>query len=283
MKNILITGAAGYIGTNLQHYLVPFGFNVIKIDKQYNTYTENIFEYNLNNIDLIIHLSAVSGIQDCENDKPQATMDNIYATNILVEYAKLHGIPIIFASSQAADNSGSSYYATSKYISEQTLFNMNYEYEAKNIVLRFSNVYGGYKYFNTKNSVVSKFYNDIKNNQKITVNGEGNQKRDFIHVTDICYFIYKCICYIYDEGTRYDTMYTQPVNVCTGSSLSINELSEYFKLYSNKEFEIEHKTISEVGLESNTPESSHCIKSWMGSSILTKHKDLKKYIKSIYN
>lgn len=55
------------------------------------------------------------------------------------------------------------------------------------MVLRFANVYGPYSVH--KNSVVAKFFKDIMMTGQITIDGNGQQTRDFIYVNDLCHAI----------------------------------------------------------------------------------------------
>jgi UDP-glucose 4-epimerase len=213
MKTILVTGAAGYIGKNLCYKLIDNGYNVIQIDTKYGSDILNVdlYEYTP---DYIIHLAAISGIKDCQDDVDGAIRDNVISLNKISQYSKDLDIPIFFASSQAVKNPLSSMYATTKLIGENTLKQHN-----RYIIMRFSNVYGGRDYIETKNSVVASFIKKYMNREPLIINGDGNQTRDFIHCDDICNIIMYCI-ENGNEGITFD--------VGTGKETSINELASYF-------------------------------------------------------
>ena len=84
-------------------------------------------------------------------------------------------------------------------------------------ILRFSNAYGPYSLH--KQSIVSKFINNILSKKAIVVNGDGSITRDYIHVSDICNAIYKSIK---------DTSGAKTYHVGTGKETSIKQLINIF-------------------------------------------------------
>jgi UDP-glucose 4-epimerase len=211
MKTIMITGASGYIGSNLCEMLQQ-KYNIIQIDTKMNTDINNInlFDYY---IDCIVHLAAYPSISDCEQNPHIAIKNNVLNTIKISEYAKKLNIPVIFSSSQAVKNPNSSVYAMTKNICEQIFKQYN-----KYFILRFSNVYGGKNFINEKSSVIATFLRAYKNNQKIIINGDGLQTRDFIHCNDICKVIIKCIESPYinkilDIGTGKETTILKVANM----------------------------------------------------------------------
>lgn len=204
MKTILITGSAGYIGNNLCDLLIKLGYNIIQIDKKYGS---NILDVDFNEYhpNFIVHLAAIPGIQDCQNNIENAINDNVLTTNIISNYAKKENIPIIFASSQAVKDPTSSVYAMTKLICERILKQHN-----NYIILRLSNVYAGLNYLKMKSSVIAQFINNYQNNKPLLINGNGTQTRDFIHCEDVCKVIETCIKndiskMIFDVGTGIET------------------------------------------------------------------------------
>jgi UDP-glucose 4-epimerase len=87
-------------------------------------------------------------------------------------------------------------------------------------ILRLTNVYGGMNFLKNK-SVIANFINAKRKNEDLVINGNGEQIRDFIHVSDVCDAIYKCI--------EYDIKIPKPIDIGTGIGTSIYELAKMTK------------------------------------------------------
>lgn len=175
----MITGSNGYIGTNFIK-LYKDKYHIITVDKKVDE--NNVLKqppFIFHSIDHVVHLAAISGIQQCENDISTTIEDNIFTTLFIVN--NLRNVPITFASSQAAKDPNNKY-ALTKRISEDYIK----KYAMRYTILRFANVYGGNNYLTSKTSVVAKFINAYKAGESLVINGYGDQERDFIHVNDIC-------------------------------------------------------------------------------------------------
>jgi UDP-glucose 4-epimerase len=116
------------------------------------------------------------GIQQCETDFHNAIVDNVLSAENIFRLAK---VPVIFISSQAAKYPTSKY-AIMKLICETMALKMGHS------VLRLANVYGGEYYLELKTSVIANFINAKKNNKSMVIVGNGEQIRDFIHVSEVC-------------------------------------------------------------------------------------------------
>lgn len=244
---IVVTGSAGYIGEELCNSLLAKGENIIQIDSKFNKRAE---EYIIDNIEFfrnakyIVHLAAISGIQACQDNLKEATISNIIATQHIMKFATDYDIPMIFASSAAANNPSSSFYATTKFLGEQTAKYYNENYDAKITTLRFSNVFGGEKYLEKKSSVIAKFLRARENEDKIFIDGDGEQTRDFIHVKRIIEVINKIIDYNKVlSPIKYD--------VCSGHTYSVNDIA---KLIGNTN--VEYKNDKTFGVLSSKSETS---------------------------
>jgi UDP-glucose 4-epimerase len=204
---ILITGAAGYIGTNLSHYLRERKHEITETDKIYNSSAENLTIKDCELVDAIVHLAAMPSISECENNKIMAVNDNVVAAENIFRLGYELNVPVVFASSQAAKNPESTY-GLLKNTCEQLGIRMNVN------ILRIANVYGGQEFLQRKTSVVANFVNAKLKQQPININGDGTQTRDFIHVDEVCRAIEFCL-------RRYKTF----VDIGTGVHTSINELA----------------------------------------------------------
>jgi UDP-glucose 4-epimerase len=235
MNSVIITGSEGYIGENLQHYLFNKGiYKVYCFDKKSGNNVEDL--EILPEADVIIHLAAIPGIQNCEDNPTEAIINNVSASFNLLRLSYKQKIPIYFASSQAAKDPNSSLYAMTKFTVETEILRYN-SLGMKNKILRFSNVYGGHKYLEKKTSVVANFINNHNNNKPLEIHGKGNQKRDFLHVNDLCEVIYD----IYKHFNIKDEI----IDIGTGQEKSIIEIA---KTLSNN---IKYLEGRNVGCESN--------------------------------
>lgn len=241
---IVVTGSAGYIGEELCKFLLEKGEDVIQVDSKFNKRAEEYITDNIEffrNAKYIVHLAAISGIQACQDNLKEATISNIIATQHIMKFAADYSIPMIFASSAAANNPHSSFYATTKFLGEETAKYYNENYDARITTLRFSNVFGGEKYLEKKNSVVAKFLKARENEDKIIIDGDGEQTRDFVHVKRIIEVIDHLIENNYIPSKKYD--------VCSGHTYSVNDIA---KLIGNTN--VEYKSDKTFGVLSSEGE-----------------------------
>jgi len=128
--------------------------------------------------DAIIHLGAIAEIPYCEEHPNLAVNVNILGTMNIVQAANLHKIPMVFASTFAAENP-KSVYGLTKRLGEKIII------RAGGVVLRLANVYGGEGYLKKKNALAN-FVNVRNDGERATIHGDGSAKRDFIEISDVC-------------------------------------------------------------------------------------------------
>ena len=218
MKNILITGGAGFIGSNLSEYLLKKGFNVIVIDdlstgkiknisnNRIKFYKRNVLDINKinfkTNIDIVVHLAAKAEILISKDKEDIYAKSNLDALQSLLNFTSQNKIKkFIFASSASIygdtmnkkinENFRSDpkhFYAYTKLIGEKMIINYSKINKFDYTIFRFFNIYG-------KNSVavVAKFIAQKLQNKRITIFGNGQQKRDFLHIDDLNYAIHQSI------------------------------------------------------------------------------------------
>jgi len=214
-KRILITGGSGYIGTNLTTFLEGKGFVVGNVDKKLGIYAEHLRLPKKHDLFAIIHLAALAGVVECDQNPAQAVKDNIIASMNIFSLAAEHNIPVIVASSQAVQKPMSSVYAFTKYTMEQ--YTKHY-FEANIKLLRFANVYGGQNYLETKNSVIACFVQRALKNEPLVIDGTGSHSRDFIHVDDISNAIFLAMFCRQSCDS--------PVDIGTGKLTTMKELAD---------------------------------------------------------
>lgn len=211
---VLITGGAGFIGSNLAKRLVNEGHSVVvldsllrgnKLDK--DTYAKiefikgDVRDLNLvinasKNCDIIFHFAAVLGV-DIVADNPVETMDvEVIGTRNVVEAAFINNVKkIMYASTSgiyghsAIENALTeevlvdprTSYAMAKRYNEIYLASHHEEKGLNVISLRFFNVYGRNQ---DNRMVVPRFFEQAIDNEAITVFGSGKQTRDFTYIDD---------------------------------------------------------------------------------------------------
>jgi len=214
---VLITGSKGYIGTNLKNFLNNKNVQVVECDLP-NCDIRKFEKYKFENINAIVHLAAISGLKNCIMDVLGAYEINVLASYKIVDFCLEENIPLIFASSQAAK--GTSYYGYTKACVEDYIID-KCKFSLKSYIFRLANVYGGIDFLKKKNTVISKFLKQYKNNEKLTIYGNGNQKRNFIHVLDVCEIIYLAL-------TSNKIPYCTKIDAGSEDVISINDLAKLF-------------------------------------------------------
>ena len=243
---ILVTGGAGFIGTNLIKRLLSEGHNVHSIDNYDSGLKENEVEgcnYHTGDIlivslmdkdfDIIYHLAALSRIQP-SFDNPLLTYDtNVTGTQMVCEFARTIGAKVIYAGSSSRwHNPYQSPYACYKHLGEEILKMYRKVYGLNCEIARFYNVYGPNEVVDGDwAAVIGIWRRQVRDGEKITIVGDGEQRRDFTHVVDIVDGLYKI-------GMT-DKSHDDAWELGTGTNYSINEMFSMFK----KKFVTDHISI----------------------------------------
>ena len=197
---VLVTGGAGFIGSNLIKRLVDEGHSVTSLDnyslgtvdnhilgvKYINNDVTNISNLD-NRYDIVFHLAALSRVQPSFEDPDETFRANIIGTQKVCEYVRNNNLKLIYAGSSSKwYGTDKSPYAFTKYQGEEICklyrdtFDLNIE------IARFYNVYGPNEVLEGDYAaVVGRWRQQISEGKDITIIGDGEQKRDFTHVDDI--------------------------------------------------------------------------------------------------
>ena len=236
MKNILVTGGAGFIGTNLIKNLLKDNYDITSIDNYSTGLKENEIKgvkYINSDIELIdqlgpefdlcFHLAAQSRVQPSFEDPQESIRVNVNGTTKVMEWAKKHNVKVIYAGSSSKHHDPSdSPYAMTKYLGEEICKLYKKSFKINVEIARFYNVYGPYEPLDEKfGNVIGIWRAKVKENKPLTIVGDGNQKRDFTHVDDIVDGILKIA---FSKKTHSDAW-----ELGSGVSYSIKELFNMFK------------------------------------------------------
>lgn len=235
-KKVLVTGGCGFVGHALSNELIKRGYKVDVIDNLSIGNEAKIPEgchffggdiramenINDNNYDYIFHLAALSRIQPSFKSPYTTFSVNVDGTKEVVRYAKRNKSKLIYSgSSSRHHNPELSPYAMSKHMGEEWIklekkvFGLNAE------IVRFYNVYGpGELVDSTMAAVIGKWRAAIKKGETIKIHGDGEQRRDFTHITDIVDGLIR----IAESDEKHEDAW----ELGTGKNYSINEVANMF-------------------------------------------------------
>jgi UDP-glucose 4-epimerase len=223
--NYIISGGAGFIGRNLVHQLPkPYFSTILDISQgQDQDLRTSVITVPL--CDTFIHLAAITDVRYSLLHPQKVILDNCKMTLNALEYAKYHNSHFIFTSSMGAPELLSPYSA-SKLACEAFCTTYRKTFGVKVNILRLSNVYGPHSAHKT--SVIPKFIKQCIDRNDLEIYGNGFQTRDFIHVDDVIDTISNCAQF-------------NPLNVASGTAISILELAEIIRHFSIKYLSYEPK------------------------------------------
>ena len=199
--NIIVTGGAGFVGTNLIVKLLKEGHKVTSIDNYHTGLESNHIEgceylnFDIRNIkdyswlepDLVFHLAAIARIQPSfEHPKDYFTTNANGSLNV-IDWCAKNNVPIVYAGS-SSKHSGrfKNPYTFSKDVGEDIIELYQKHYGLKASIARFYNVYGPYQLEEGGYcTVIGIWIKALRDKKKLLVTGDGEQRRDFTHIHDI--------------------------------------------------------------------------------------------------
>lgn len=233
---ILVTGGAGFIGTNLISRLLSDGHEVHSLDNYdsglkenehvgatYHTMDiENVHEFD-STFDLCYHLAALARIQPSFTNPKETFRVNTRGTNAVCEWARITNTRVIYAGSSSRWHSPyRSPYALYKHLGEEIGKMYRRVYGTDFQIARFYNVYGPREVIDGDWAAVTGVWRrKIRDGLPLTIIGDGEQRRDFTHVEDIVDGLIK----ITETKERHDDAW----ELGTGMNYSINEMYQMFK------------------------------------------------------
>lgn len=263
MSRILITGAAGFIGSQLAYNLwkrgeevtllddfsygkednlifdeIDFRDTIIKMDVCDRKGIKDLFEEK--KFDYVYHIAAITPLPDCQTYPARAVEVNVAGTVNILENARFFGTKnVIFSSTSAVYENNEVFptketdevdpnliYSSGKYMAELLCRNYVNTYHMNVTVLRFANVYGPHiDCLRTQPPVAGYLIREYFYDRAPILHSTGDQQRDFIYVDDLIDLAIRVM-----NNTGFDR-----VNVSSNTTHSINEMDKIIAKIMNKE------------------------------------------------
>ena len=215
MARYLVLGGSGYIGSALVKYLQLQNHKVDVLDIQIS-HTQDLTRLKIQNLNeyhacffLAWNVGGSKYLQDTST-WPDQFQENIGLINNIFPQLKLAGIPYLFVSSQLAGMDESPYSLT-KFVAEKYCQTM-----PNSVVARQWNAYGSVERLDVKSHVLSDLIHQAISNGRIDLLTDGQEKRKFVHLSDICDAYLSMINFL--QGSIFD--------VSAGQYVSILEIAE---------------------------------------------------------
>lgn len=258
--NILVTGAAGFIGSNLSESLIQKNHQVSGIDNFLTGKFENlsniinsnkfkfiegdITDFNTcleitKNIDVVIHQAALGSVPRSIKTPLDTNQNNVNGFLNIIESSRLNNIEkFIYASSSSVYGDSESLpkiesligkplspYAVTKYVNELYAEVYFKTYGLKTIGLRYFNVFGKHQDPNGQYAaVIPKFIKSFLGGNSPIINGDGSYSRDFTYIKNVIKMNHLAI------ETNDDKVFGTVFNTATGKRHTIKEMTEFIKL-----------------------------------------------------
>lgn len=254
MKKVLITGAGGFIGSNMVEFLLKntdffiYGIDNFINGRENENFIKNLiserfqfleddfidFDFSKKEIEIVYHFAAIPSVPYSVDFPVQTDLNNINKTVKLLKLcsdykikkfvfsssSSVYGEPSEIPTSEHSDEIPKTPYAIQKLAIEKYCKIWSELYGLNTICLRYFNVYGPNQYSNNAYaSVISSWIKNILSKNEIRIDGDGEQKRCFTFVEDICranlFFSLK-------ENEHFN----KPVNISTNTSINLLDIKD---------------------------------------------------------
>jgi UDP-glucose 4-epimerase len=232
---ILVTGGAGFVGTNLIKRLLKEGHEVVSIDNYTTGKKSNhqkgckYLDHDLRNltefmeVDVVFHIAAIARIQPSFENPTEYFTTNANATLNLVDWCARNNVPIVYAGS-SSKHSGrfKNPYTFSKDVGEDIveLYREHFGLEAS--IARFYNVYGPHQLTEGGyTTLIGRWLNNLEKGIECEIYGDGEQRRDFTHVDDIVDALVQI---------TYKECYGHDFELGRGMNISVNEVAKMMNI-----------------------------------------------------
>tara|TARA_X000001388_G_C2234635_1_gene124750 strand:+ start:4751 stop:5764 length:1014 start_codon:yes stop_codon:yes gene_type:complete len=258
---IVITGGAGFVGSQVGYYFHKLGNDVYLLDNMSYGKDDNLYVNGstfgkfinfdvrdpkllnyFHNADVVIHFAGIAPLPDCQIDPALAYDNNVVGTLNVLESCRKKSVPkVIFSSTSAVYENCTSYplieekidrepnliYSMSKRSCEWICKSYTDNYEMNITTLRFFNVYGPHQDFKRKHPPLMGYITKmLLSGTTPTFYSTGDQKRDYVYIDDISDLVRKAID---NPDSRGETF-----NVCSGEAYSVKEIYKLYCKYFDK-------------------------------------------------
>jgi UDP-glucose 4-epimerase len=266
---VLVTGGAGFIGSNLTGELVSRGNEVTVIDSLVSGYRSNLGPYPsvsfiekdvrdseaveeaVKGNEIIFHLAASVGNKRSIDDPLTDASVNVLGTLNILEAARKHGVRKVVVSSSAGifgelktipireDHpvEPDSPYGCTKLCEEKLALAYSKLYPLEVICLRYFNVYGPNQRYDAYGNAIPIFVFRMLRGETLYIYGDGEQTRDFVHVADV---VRANMLAAGADGVN------GAFNIASGVAVTVNELVRLITGYGNRECVVEY-TAKRIG------------------------------------
>lgn len=258
-KRILVTGGGGFIGSHIVDSLA--GDNDVRVLDDFSSGVKSnvhsnatIIEGNIGDraaleramkgVDIVFHQAALVSVTQSIETPTESYKTNVSGTVGVLDCARQENTRVVLASSAAIYGPPQSIpiheshpkkpmspYGLDKSVADQYAKLYHKQYGLETISLRYFNAYGPRQVADAYSGVVSIFLDQARNGKPITIEGDGAQTRDFVHVSDIVQA---------NLLAASANVAGEAYNVGTGNSVSVLELAETIKQVTDSESEIIH-------------------------------------------
>jgi UDP-N-acetylglucosamine/UDP-N-acetylgalactosamine 4-epimerase len=259
--SILVTGGAGFIGSNLCEYFLNKNYKVVCLDNFSTGYHRNISEFldnsnfklidgdirdfetcqkAVNDIDYVLHQAALGSVPRSINDPITTNEVNVSGfLNMITASRDAKVKRFIYAASSSTYGDSESLpkveniigkplspYAITKYVNELYADIFSKTYGLETIGLRYFNVFGRKQDSNgAYAAVIPKFVSQLVNHESPIINGDGNFSRDFTYIDNVLEM--NELAMLANNPIAINTIY----NTAFGDRNTLNDLVKYLKLY----------------------------------------------------
>lgn len=313
---ILVTGAAGFIGSKVSEFLLHKGYKVLGVDNFYKNYNRDIKKFHIRhlvgnpnfiflennildpsikilieglNIECVIHLADIPGVTTCnEVNFDEYIRYNIISTQRILEAIKNKGVKKLIYSSSSTVYGNKGNIPMSEVLNPKpiSLYGVTklagetlstYYGHAYGIDINILRFFTTYGPHQRPDMAFHKFIKNILTDKEIVVYGDGSQRRDFVYVDDVAEIITHLV-----ERELADEI----INIGGGDSLSVNESIGILEKLLNKKAKIIYKspvTDEQITTKAATEILNKIISSDTKTDIEVGLTNEIKFVKQLYN